>query len=198
MKLIKKLLLTSTIAFSLSGMARDLNIKIEAYAVDKNAYPASEVTRDAIAALVKEGKAKFLTGAAMLTRSGQRASTSDVKDIIYPSNFTGIVLEFETRSIGNRFEVDPVLGADGLTLDLNFLVQHSTAAPEGQWRMTPVGNGLEVADPKFKVQMLSTQATLWVDGGWKLAGVMPELTTDDGAEPKNVYPVFVSATFSDP
>ena len=68
------------------------------------------------------------------TKSGQQVMTEDVKEVTY---FTGSsvdekgnpVVKREMVPVGLRFEVEPTIGADGFTLDLNSSLHHHPVAP---------------------------------------------------------------------
>lgn len=80
----------------------------------------------------------LLSTASVLTKSGQRASVKQVREFIYPTEYDppeiptgaggagiGFVVTpatpaaFETREVGNILEVEPTIGPDNFTVDLN-------------------------------------------------------------------------------
>jgi hypothetical protein len=106
-----------------------------------------------------QGSATILRTAWLETRSGQRATFEAIteymepgpptlfraakegdKDVSAPSS--NLSVEHETRTVGLRFELDPVIGPDGRTIDVNFALSYDTAPPAP--RPEPAGGGEKV------------------------------------------------------
>ncbi len=71
---------------------------------------------DQALALVREGQAALIHHAACLTRSGQRCRVTAVAELIHRPAFEMTTLD--TRYVGGVVEFEPVIGADGHTLDV--------------------------------------------------------------------------------
>jgi len=172
-----------------------LKLKVEIYSVKKEDYVAD---RAKIHELVKAGKAKLVSGGETQFPSGQRSLIESTKEIKYAAAGDENGLEFETREVGTNIEVEGVVGADGYTVDLGYAISHVTAAPESEWRKTPVaGNGLAVEDPKFSTKKLTSNTSLWLSDQWKVLGIMPELTGETEQSQEVVYPVFIQLQKAD-
>ena len=134
-----------------------------------------------------KGGARVVETAYLVTRSGQRAKVESLIEWIYPTGgdppempqkLTGPIAAgvefqtprgytaFETRNVGTTLEVDPILGADGRTIDVN-------VAPE--WvvlsAIKDVGRGKSIIElPDFATLKFATAVTL-IDGDTVLLGV---------------------------
>ena len=101
--------------------------------------------------MIAAGDATLVAWPEVVTKSGQRAVTEDIQEVRYPTKFDGaqptkiagsetepakdsappqparggapVPTAFETRNIGATLEVEPVLGPDGKTIDLNIVPQ---------------------------------------------------------------------------
>ena len=92
--------------------------------------------------MVEEGEAQILDTAIVMARSGQRATVESIQEVIYPTEYIQpelvktdekedgsgaddkvttlpIASAYETRNVGTTLEVEPILGADERTIDLN-------------------------------------------------------------------------------
>ena len=99
-------------------------------------------------------KQSLVTTASVSALSGQRAKVENIDEVIYHTEIDWdededivIPAAFETRNMGTTFEVDPVIGADDFTIDLNFSFEHHSAPPT----MRPVA----ITSPKTGHQVLS-------------------------------------------
>ena len=97
----------------------------------------------------------------------------------------GLEWNRDTRCVGTRLEVDPVIGPDGQRVDVNLIVEHHFAPP-GERRMfvgqTTEQGRLEMPGVDFHSAKLSTAITL-LDGRTQLLGVWrpegrPEFAAD--------------------
>lgn len=95
--------------------------------------------RSEVKELIAEGEAKIIETTMIIARSGQRAKVESVLEFTYPTEFFPPQVpneeskgsdteptitphtpeDFETRNLGTTLEVDPVLGKDNRTIDLN-------------------------------------------------------------------------------
>ena len=145
--------------------------------------------RTALKGLIDDGDASILETAIVVARSGQRAKVESIAEYIYPTEYdppTATVSSdddsksvsiapqataFETRNVGVTLEVDPVLGADERTIDLNL-------APEIVYLVDEIVYGefesedskVEVVMPTFYTIKNTTQLTM-IDGEYALMGV---------------------------
>lgn len=104
----------------------------------KNYAPiSSDATplRNQLQELIDDRDATLVDSTMVVARSGQRAKVESIQEIIYPTEFhpaemqhpgegKTVVLspqpdKFETRNCGVTLEVDPVIGSDNRTIDLN-------------------------------------------------------------------------------
>ena len=144
--------------------------------------------------LLKEEKAKVLAGIGITTKAGTRATAESVREVPYATEFdpakgraanspevpreiTGVDVptptSFEVKPLGVRFEVDPVLGSDGKTVDL-------TIAPELTYKVGEVVHqeiqkGAEmlatIKQPEFYSAKLNTSVSVR-DGSSTLLGIL--------------------------
>lgn len=143
--------------------------------------------RREILAKVALDEASLIQSSYVVTRSGQRAKVESVTEWIYPTEFdppevpqelggqvssTADIITpatptaFETRNVGHTIEVDPVIAADGLTIDLNLapelvihLGHHSLGKAESQ-----------IEQPVFHTIKDSTSISLHT-GTWAVLGI---------------------------
>ncbi len=144
--------------------------------------------RDSIKSLIDKNDARILETAIVIARSGQRAKVESITEFIYPTEYdppTAIVSSnskeqsvsiapqataFETRNLGVTLEVDPVIGADDQTIDLNL-------APEIVYLVDQENYGsfesddstVEVVMPTFYTMRTTTQIAL-MDGEYAFIG----------------------------
>ena len=122
-----------------------------------------------------------VTSVSLHARSGQRAKTEDQSEFIYPTEIDWskekeaiVPAAFETRNVGTILEVDPVIGADDVTIDLNFAFEHHTAPPTMHAiNIASPDKGTEltaVQMPEFHCKRITTQITAY-DGTTQLIGV---------------------------
>ena len=98
--------------------------------------------------MIAAGEATLVGWPEVVTKSGQRAVTEDIQEVRYPTEFDGpqpakipgsetqaqkpappqsarggapVPTAFETRNIGATLEVEPVVGPDGKTIDVNIV-----------------------------------------------------------------------------
>lgn len=127
----------------------------------------------------KEGRAEIIDSATVLARSGQRAKAESVNEFIYPTEYdppeipSSVTLKdgaeapisaatptaLETRNLGTTMEVDPVLGADNFTIDLNLSPENVKLEAIEQWHRTATDPRFKTHMPTFYTMKISTQVT---------------------------------------
>ncbi|MDZ4403850.1 hypothetical protein [Prosthecobacter sp.] len=124
-----------TIAFTLHSieapetLLRDLSRQSTATGADDTAmFTAAE-------AAIARGEARYINSLFIETKSGLRASHESVREHVFISSFdlnaqNQPEITFETRKVGSIFEVEPVISADGRTVELNFSHELHPAPPE--------------------------------------------------------------------
>lgn len=89
--------------------------------------PKGQAFHDRVRKLVADGKATLESLIAVPTRSGQRATSESVDEVLYATEFDPAVpgrdfafpTAYEMRPTGERIELDPVLSEDKKIVDLN-------------------------------------------------------------------------------
>lgn len=128
---------------------------------------------------VKAGRAEIIESATVVARSGNRAKVESVDQYIYPTEYdppeipNEITLKdgaeapitaasptaFETRNLGVTLEVDPVLGADNATIDLNLSPELVELEKVEAWHNKAVDPKFMTHMPSFYLQKITTQVT---------------------------------------
>ena len=135
--------------------------------------------------MIAAGEATLNAWPEVVTKSGQRAVTEDIEEVRYASDYvphppaTGtekpapapaepphngapVPTEFETRNVGATLEVEPVIGPDGKTIDLNLVPQYVllrdfvTAAKGRDFN----GHDWIIEQPRFCTAKTTTSLTL--------------------------------------
>jgi general secretion pathway protein D len=171
-----------------------------------------------IRALSQKKGVDLLSAPSVMARSGQRAKIEVIREFIYPTEYDppeipnqfggqGLVLgggggaagggfpvtpatptAFETRNTGVTLEVDPVLGADEFTIDLNLapeVVEFDGFINYGSPIQTTSINALGLAQPVtltenriempiFNTRKVTTQVTIWDGQTVALGGLIRE------------------------
>lgn len=174
---------------------------------------------DALLKLQNPPKCEVLASATVTTKSGQRASAESVQEHIYASEFapaagrkphappvpatsSGVDVPtptaFEMKPAGLRFEVDPVVGPDGKTIDLNLapeLVRYFGEEPSMK-QPTEGGERDVMTKPRFYSMKVQSAVTV-SDGGSALLSVLLPPDADGNADTTKRVLVFVSVKLSD-
>lgn len=158
--------------------------------------------RRALQELVREGDATIIDSSMITARSGQRAKTESVLEFIYPTEYEPSKIPeevelsdraeapitpvspaaFETRNVGTTLEVDPVLGRDNTTIDLNLAPEIVAHDGYSVWPSEEVDPGFQSRMPTFYTMRFSTQVTV-TDGNYGLLGtVRPKEASQRGVE----------------
>lgn len=125
--------------------------------------------RNAVVAMIAEGRARFVSSAPLVARHGVRGKYEDTVEIPVIEDFTWneeagqLVPQFGIRDVGTIFEVDPSMGADGKTLDINFALEHHTGEPETTSLTVPIGDSeksREVSVTRFHKKKVTTRIYL--------------------------------------
>ena len=148
--------------------------------------------RNQILEFVRHGKARLVNSLTVISKSGNRSRVSDAEQIL---TFTGFVKEMaerkkpiadetetnfesqlrprrEKKHFGTIFAVDPVLGMDQRTLDLDLQLEHHTAPPisvTAKVEIPGTGEYKEVAAHEFFAHKVTAQITL-ISGHHVLVG----------------------------
>lgn len=140
-------------------------------------------------ALVAKGQGQHLGTLRTETRIGQRVKLTRGAEYGYPGSMTltegGLVVGTqEKRTVGTVLEIDPVVGPDGVTMDVNLTFEHHLASPEERWATSGQSGGkrLEFPVPDFRVVKTLTAITL-TNGTSKLLSVWkPEAAAEGKTE----------------
>ena len=136
-------------------------------------------------------------------RSGQRARATSGRDYIFPVGFTrenatapedgeeenedgatSIEPVFEAEFVGTTWELDPVLGADEWTIDINFSVHYDYALPVHEPLPSIEGENavrLEGPSTRFHRAKLATQ-TVFRSGSIRMMGYWTPAGTEEFAD----------------
>ncbi len=129
--------------------------------------PANErAPYDRLEALAKAGKAKLVGLIGVNTKSGQRALVESVDEVRYPTQFsaaarTGEIAfptAFETRNTGDTLEIEPVLGPDGKTIDVNLVPQSVSFEGFRDWQ--PEAKAAPSGQAQFRTEKVTTSMTV--------------------------------------
>ena len=142
--------------------------------------------REAVAELIEKRDATILETSILNARSGQRAKVESIQEFIYPTeydppgmlvngkeektntadNFTTLPnpTAFETRNLGVTVEVDPVLGADGRTIDLNLAPEIVYLVDQEHYGTFSSDDGeVDILMPTIYTMKITTQVSM-IDG----------------------------------
>ncbi len=182
---------------------RKLNIRVEIFEMPaKAALKVQQLTGPLndhtpiyrhVIDMVDREQARLVNSVGTLARSGNRMGVKDASELIYATEVEwdgdeGVVIprSFETREVGTLLEVDPLLGADGYTIDLNFQLEHHTAPPimrEVTVTSPATGKAVVVEMPEFHAKQIVSQIAMEADsmkcvGAWRPTG-KPEFEEAD-------------------
>ena len=164
---------------------------------------------------VKTGDANIVETLVVHARSGNRAKVESISEFIYPTEYDPpqgasnqesgdqpyselippTPAAFETRNVGTTLEVDPVLGADGVTIDLN-LAPEIVIKNESTRHTSKLGDTeMTVETPNFLTSKITTQVTL-LSGTYAFLGTsrLGKTTLPDAKDP--ILLIFVRADAS--
>lgn len=124
------------------------------------------------------GKGRLLGSSRVDTKSGQRAIVNCATHSDFGTEFeinekgSSGTSAYESRQVGTIVEFDPVIGADGIMIDLNYSIEHHLAPPivRGVPVATLNDRRVEVPVTDFFTAEIQTSIT-FRDGHSRLAGV---------------------------
>jgi hypothetical protein len=144
-------------------------ITLETYAMDRSEAAAildaergSAARYRRVLELTKAGKARLEILENLTTKSGQRAVIESIDEVRYPTEFNppetakGLAAPtaWETRNVGDTFELEPVIGPDGTLCDINLVPQHVSLT---EFRDLPeLAGALLTSQPIFSTQKITT------------------------------------------
>jgi len=161
---------------------------------------------------VRDGRGEVIETATVLARSGQRAKVESISEHIYATEYDPPVVPeevtlgedsdapmtdvtptaFETRNLGTTLEVDPVLGADSYTIDLNLSPEMVQLEGATEWTNENYEGGIKLEMPLFYAMKVTTQVTLH-DGTYQLIGTTRPMKDEDAKRKNAIVLVFVRA-----
>lgn len=174
-----------------------------------NAGPLRQTLQQSI----DKGKATLVESVMVTARSGQRAKAESIHEYIYPTEYDagsfvhsekalGTATKqiapqaqaFETRNLGVTLEVDPIIGADERTIDLNLAPEIVYITGKESWgKHKADGSEVEVLMPSFYTVKTTTQVAL-IAGEYLLMSVQSPRNLETGmTDPERKILVFVKA-----
>ncbi|MBP6603443.1 MAG: hypothetical protein KA250_16630 [Verrucomicrobiales bacterium] len=167
--------------------------------------------RKSLQLLIEKGEATLVETAIVTACSGQRAKVESIQEFIYPTEYdppqilnpeegkgskTLLILPqataFETRNLGVTLEVDPILGADNRTIDLNLAPEITYLTGTESWgKHTSEGGEVEVKMPNIFTVKTTTQVTM-IAGEYAFVSAMtPRDLTSGMTNPKRKIMLFL-------
>lgn len=165
-----------------------------------------------IRALAQRKGVDLMSAPSVTTKGGQRATIEVIREFIYPTEFdppqvptnvggggvgggiggggvTSIPVTpttptaFEMRPVGVRMEVDPTVGADGYTIDLNLLPEVTEFDGFINYGSPILSNGQVLTEniinqPVFSTRKVTTAVTVWDGQTVVLGGLIREDVQD--------------------
>ncbi len=165
-----------------------------------------------IRALAQRKGVDLMSAPSVTTKGGQRATIEVIREFIYPTEFDppqvptnvggGVVgggiggggvtsipvtpttpTAFEMRPVGVRMEVDPTVGADGYTIDLNLLPEVTEFDGFINYGSPILSNGQVLTEniinqPVFSTRKVTTAVTVWDGQTVVLGGLIREDVQD--------------------
>jgi hypothetical protein len=171
------------------SMPREAAIElVDASSQSGDHTPMLESAREKVSA----GEAKAVALATLIARSGQRAKVESKQEVSWVSGYRKAKGSeeyepiVEDEDVGTIFEVDPVIGADGRTLDVNLVLEHHYAPPEfrsGEIVHPGTGEPVKIDLPTFFLHKITTAVTLG-SGQAKIVAVWSQVAEgeDDGGK----------------
>ncbi len=143
---------------------------------------------------INDGDAAIIESAVVLARSGQRAKVESIHEFIYPTEFDPPVIPtevelhdkakapitavsptaYETRNLGTTLEVDPVIGRDNSTIDLNLAPEMVELEGYTIWPHEDIDPLFKQRMPTFYAMRITTQVTV-IDGHYVFLGTLRPL-----------------------
>ncbi len=163
--------------------------------------------REEVQKWIATGRGVVLETCVVSVKSGSRTKAESGDETIYPTEFDPPELPnaldlsgkseapntvvggtaFETRNEGVNFEVDPVLGVDGATVDLNIVTEVVKQTSRIRWPVSKEQLPSSVEMPVFRTQRVTTQVTL-MSGRYVLLG---SSRAKEGSTPERKEPMIL-------
>jgi len=132
------------------------------YAALLDGSPHERAPYDRLEELAKAGKAKLIGLIALNNKSGQRAVVESIDELRYatkysPSERAGEIAfptSGETRNTGDTLELEPVIGPDGRTIDVNLVTQSVRFEGFKEWQ--PEATAAATVQPDFRTEKVTT------------------------------------------
>lgn len=203
-----------------------INVIVEFIEVEEGVYhdwmfenrlnKAGAVLRRQVQVWVKSGDARIAETMCVATRSGQRAKTQSVSEVIYPTEpgvpgIPNVVLlegrrssapieaavpsAYETRYIGATMEVDAVLGIDNTTVDLSLSPESVKSLGLIDWPPHSEDHFFTISMPRFYAVKVATQVAL-LSQSYTLLGVGRASGSDEQKGGSPMVLMFVRADVS--
>jgi type II secretory pathway component GspD/PulD (secretin) len=185
-----------------------INLRAEIYALPKlealqlverfdNRVNTDEAVQ-AVRELVAQKKARLVESPSIVTRNGQRAKVGSGKEYKYVHDYVGRKGEdYALRKsifFGMVFEVDPMVAADGRTLEINMAVEKTFGEPViGRATVKAPVSGKEMAVETVQIDQGTIQTAItMMSGQTRLVGTL----SPTQAESDETLVVFVKAWVS--
>lgn len=172
---------------------------------------------EALQAEIAAGRGRVVESAAIETKSGQRCTVEsgrlyawananlkpqvlEAKEekgavaVVVPT--AELVATVEREPLGLHWEIDPVLGADGHTIDVNTSVRRHSQAPTERFDAPVAREGSMTVDaPAVDFHPLElTTAFTTQNGMWRMIGTWQPVGADGELDPDVMQAIFVRAT----
>jgi hypothetical protein len=181
-------------------------VTLDAYAMDKSDAAELLATERGSAAryrrvleMSKAGKARLAIFEGLSTKSGQRAVIEANDEVRYPVEYTPPVsakgmatpTAWESRNVGDTFELEPVILPDVKMCDLNLVPVHTNLV--GFRDVPENGGGLAVSQPTFSTQKITTSITTISGEPYYLGTMTPQTPQgmDNGAAASEIWLIFL-------
>ena len=179
--------------------------------LDSDGTPLRTMLQD----LVRQGTARVVETSVIICRSGQRAKTESVSHVIYTSELEPpelpesvsladgskvaegavVVAATEPRNVGITTEVDAVIGADEVTLDISLAPSLIAEGERSVWPNADVDANSRQQMPGFYRSQITTQVTL-KDGRYAFLGTGKPRTPSLDRVDDSVFAIFVRGDIS--
>lgn len=155
------------------------------YAALLDDSPHERAPYDHLEELAKAGKARLIGLIGVNNRSGQRAVVESIDELRYgtaysPSQRAGEIAfptSWETRNTGDTLELEPVVGPDGRTIDVNLVTQ--SVRFEGFNELQPEATAAPMAQPQFRTEKITTSIQVQSGRPALLATATPSHVPDE-------------------
>ncbi len=113
---------------------------------------------EALDALVTASKAVVITSQRLETKGGTRATVESGEERFYTSEMTfdeknRSTTAMEARRAGTIFEIEPTIGPDGVTMEINVSLEHHHGQPVDRWDIINTSGEKSVESPLVDFQV---------------------------------------------